>query len=353
MTFKFYPVAATRKQALEAGDIDFAFEIPRADVAGVRAKGFTVATSSAGAYQSMFANLNPNTNYDCRGGPSPTGECHDILADLDVRKAISTGIDRQALINAPANFDGLATSDQTLVPAFTLSPYQGKVTGFAFSLATARSLLDNAGWEVPAGGGTRVCTAGTGKPCTTSYSGRSLDLTLVSGFATVAANEPLPDYLAGRLNADLNMNIAVVKNDQSFSCNSTTQTGTGAADSYFGRMCRGQGDLFIEQGNQNDANPAFLPQILFYSGAGPGTYANRFNPSATFNNLLSPVFTEPNLDVVRSKTADAMHEAVDLRVSTINLAGIYRIYSMKSSVVGFVPFPATVHVKWAGVGKTS
>ena len=353
MVFRFIPDNTARRQALEAGDIDFAFEVPRADIAGVRAKGLTVATSTPGAYQALFANLNPNPNYDCRAAAKP--ECHDILTDVAVRKAISSGIDRQALINAPANFNGLANPDQTLVPAFALAPYQSKVTGIAFDLAAARALLDNAGWQVPGGGGTRVCTAGTGKPCTASFSGRTLDLTLVSGFGTVAANEPLPDYLAARLAGDLNINISVVKNDTNFTCTASTQTGTPstANDSYFGRMCSGRGDLFIEQGNQNDASPAFLPQILFYTGSGPTTYGNRFNPSATFNDLLTPVFTEPNIDIARSKTADALHEAVDIQAATINLAGIYRIYSMKSSVTGFVPFPATIHVKWAGVSKIS
>lgn len=351
MTFRFIPDNTARRQALEAGDIDFAFEIPRADIAGVRAKGLAVATSTPGAYQALFANLNPNPNYDCRpGGTAPGGECHDILSDLAVRKAISSGIDRQALINAPANFNGLANPDQTLVPAFALAPYQSTVTGFSYNLTTATGLLDNDGWQVPGGGGTRVCTAGTGKPCTASFSGRTLDLTLVSGFGTVAANEPLPDYLAGRLKADLNINISVVKNDTNFTCNAMAQTGD---DSYFGRMCSGRGDLFIEQGNQNDASPSFLPQILFYTGSGQTNYGNRFNPSANFNDLLNPVFIEPKIDIARKKTAEALHEAVDIQAASIPLAGIYRIYSMKSSVAGFVPFPATIHVKWAGVSKIS
>ena len=41
-------------------------------------------------------------------------------------------------------------------------------------------------------------------------------------------------------------------------------------------MKNGQGDLWVELGNQNDANPCFLPNLLFRTDGASQNYAYAF-----------------------------------------------------------------------------
>jgi hypothetical protein len=54
-----------------------------------------------------------------------------------------------------------------------------------------------------------------------------------------------------------------------------------------GDTSAGKGDLFAEVGNQNDANPCFLPDLLFYfTGAAHGDYDYRFGSGGTFDRVI-------------------------------------------------------------------
>jgi peptide/nickel transport system substrate-binding protein len=189
-------------------------------------------------------------------------------------------------------------------------------------------MLDSAGWTVGAGG-------------MRSKAGRPLKLTLVTGFPSASALAPIPTFLQSAFK-DLGIDLAITERPDSAS--------------YQAVMAAGDGDLFIEQGSQNDANSGFLPTLLFFTGpgsSGGGDYQKLFAPGGKFDALLAPALTEPNPDTVRKEVADAMHEFIDVQAVGIPLAGIYRVYGLNKKVKGFVPHPAFLHVRWDTVSVTS
>jgi peptide/nickel transport system substrate-binding protein len=308
ITFRFYPDASARRLALDAGDIDFAFDVPRADVKALTAKGLMVMNSPVGAYEAMYANIHG------------TGE-HDILGDVNVRKAVDYAIDRRALVDGV--LDRQATMDQTFVPPGSLAPYTSTVKGFQFDQEKAKSLLDAAGWK-PGAGGVR------------EKGGRRLKLQLVSGFPSAETHKPIPTFLQSQLKS-VGMDVEIVERPDSAS--------------YQALITGGQGDLFLEQGNQNDANPAFLPVLLFASsGSGASApYPTLFGPDGKFDEIMAKTLTEPDATKVRQLTADGIHQIVDEDAVVIPLAGIFRIYGMKATVQGFTPHASFLNVRWEGV----
>ena len=339
ITFKFFPDATVRRQALQAGTVDVIYDVPRTDVALLQSSSFTVAKSQVGTYDAMYLNAAPAAAYtEGSGCEKNTGDngCHDILKDLNVRKAVNYAIDRQALVNGP--LAGQATTDQTFVAPLALAPYQSTIKGFSFSLSMANSLLDASGWTGP------KLSDGTRTKADPAYPGgsRPLEVTIVSGFPDFESNDPMPEYIQGVLK-NVGIKVDIVKTDAAY----TT------------RQQSGQGDMWVEQGNQNDANPAFITFVLY---TGPGfastsAYPPRFAPAnatppfGTFNTDTQMTFTDPNLDSVRRETANAFADAIDNAAVLAPLAGLYRIYGMTNKVQGFVAHPAFLHLQWGGVSR--
>jgi peptide/nickel transport system substrate-binding protein len=313
ITFRFYPDASTRRLALESGEIDAAFEVPRDDVAGLKSRGFQILTSGVGSYDALLVNQHGKPGFD-------------ILSDVAVRQAVALGIDRATLVSGV--LAGLATTDQTIVAPASLAPHTSTITGFAFDQAKARSMLDAAGWAV---GGDGVRAKG----------GRKLRLVLVSGFPAAEILRPIPAFVQSQLK-EIGIEVAITERPDS--------------DSYGAVMDAGDGDLFLEQGNQNDANPGFLPTLLFYTGPGAGTpfsYQKLFAPGGRFDQLLAPSLSEPNPENVRRTVADAMHQFIDVDAAAIPLAGIYRIYGARKGIQGLAPHPAFLHVRWDTVSVSA
>jgi peptide/nickel transport system substrate-binding protein len=157
ITFRFYPDSSARRLALEAGDIDFAFDIPRPDVKALEGRGLMVMKSPVGAYEAIYANIH--------GGGD-----HDILADVNVRKAVAMAIDREALVDGV--LEGQASGDQTFVPPGSLGTYASTVKGFTYDPVRAKSLLDTAGWR-PGAPSSSSSSPGSRRPRPTSPSRRS------------------------------------------------------------------------------------------------------------------------------------------------------------------------------------
>ena len=313
ITFRFYPDASTRRLALESGEIDAAYEVPRDDVEGLEAKGFTIAKSGVGAYDALLVNQHGKQGFD-------------ILSDVAVRQAVALGIDRKKLVDNV--LDGLATTDQTIVAPTSLKPYTSTITGFTFDQAKAKSTLDAAGWA-PGSDGIRA------------KGGKKLHLVLVSGFPAAEILRPIPTFVQSQLK-EIGVDVAITERPDS--------------DSYGAVMDAGDGDLFLEQGNQNDANPGFLPILLFYTGPGSGdpfSYQKLFGPGGKFDETLAPALTEANPDTVRKIVANAMHQFIDVDVAAIPLAGVFRIYGLRKGIDGFVPHPAFLHVRWDTVSVSS
>lgn len=307
ITFRFFADDAARRLALAAGDVDLIVNVPRPDVAGVRTQGFDVATSAVGSYQALYANIHGDPPYD-------------VLGDLRVRQAVASAIDREALVRDV--LEGQGTTDVTYVPPGTLGQHASLVKGPKFDPARARSLLDQAGWT---GSGTRT------------KDGRALMLTLV----TTSSQATVAQYVQAQLKV---VGIDVVISPEP----------DGAA--YEVAVGERAGDLWLELGNQNDANAAFLPFLLF-SSAGEGeeevSYQALFAPRGRFDGLIASTLTEPDADKVRKATAEALHELIDNLSVVTPLAGLFRVYAMKDTVAGFEPGPSIVSLRWDTISRTA
>ena len=311
ITFRFFPDTNARLLALQAGDIDLAMQVPRSDVKALKDKGFTVMNSTVGAYEAMYVNVN---------GSAP----FDLLADPNLRKAVALGIDRKKLVDNV--LDGLASMEQTFVPSQTLGRHASQVKGFQYDPTRAKALLDQAGWKPGSDG---IHTKGD----------RRLKLTIVSGFPTAEIHRPIPVYLQSELKG-LGIDLEVVERPDS--------------TSFYDLMKEKKGDLWLEQGNQNDASPGFLPNLLFSTdpstSSAEGQTQGISAPGPKFNELLAPSLKDPDLDKAQAATAAAVHELVDEATTVIPLAGIFRIYGAKNTVRGVVAHPSQTSFDWAAVG---
>jgi peptide/nickel transport system substrate-binding protein len=308
ITFRFLPDNNTRRQALDAGQVDLILNVPTADVKPLKDKGFTVATSAVGAYDALYLNIHGKPPYD-------------LLADRSLRQAIAYSIDRKAI--ATGVLDGQATADPTVVPPGSLGNYASTVKGYAYDPAKARSTLEAAGWRV-------------GPDGIRTKDGRRLHLQLVSGLPTAEALRPIPAYLQSELKG-VGIDLEIVERPDTAS--------------YQSLVTAGQVDIAIEQGNQNDANPSFLPVLLFCQcGSGASAdYVGLFGPGPEFDNLIMPTLSEVDIDKVRKQSADAMRNIIDDQAVVVPLAGIPRLYGMKKSVQGFVAHPSAINTRWDGI----
>jgi peptide/nickel transport system substrate-binding protein len=110
-------------------------------------------------------------------------------------------------------------------------------------------------------------------------------------------------------------------------------------------MNTGQFDLDIEVPNQNDANPAFLLALRWYSRSNVKSAAF-IAAGPRFDALIEQALAAETREEVQQKAAEAMHLLVDEDVVAIPLAGIYRIYAMKDHVHGFEPHPSRLNQWW-------
>lgn len=307
VVFRFFPEPEVRRQVLEAGEIHIAAAIPRQSVPALETR-FTIAKSPVGAYRAMYANVH--------GAPP-----HDILSDERVRRAVAIGIDRKKLVDNV--LDGLATTDQTMIPPNALDQHADKIEGFEFDPDRAKRLLDEAGW-VPGPDGVRA------------KGGRPLKLTLTYGFGGAEIYKPTPTFLQSELK-NLGIAIDIAERPDSASYQAVIKTG--------------QADLFLEQGTQNDGNPGFLPVLLFYTGGAGASadYQKLFAPGAEFDRLIAPSLTEVDPDKVKEAVAEAMHHIIDQQAIVIPLAGIFNIHALDKSVKGFQAHPSFLNTRWAGV----
>lgn len=307
--FRFLPEANARRLALEAGEVDLILDVPREAVESLKSKDFTIVTSPVGAYSALYQNISGKKGYT-------------ILQDPAVRHAIAYGFDREALVAGV--LEGLAADEQTMIPARLLGEENaGKVEGYSYDPDRARKLLDDAGWTA-AGEGIR------------SKDGKKLELELVNGFPSSQTHGAVPEYLQGEL-AKVGIGIKIVK--------------TPDTASYEERLASGEGDLWIEQGSQNDANPAFLPALLFWSVGlfGDIGYQPLFAPGKAFDELVVKALAGPDSDEVKSIVADAMSVLIDDEAVVTPLAGIYRINGMKTKVKQFEAQPSGLQVRYEQV----
>jgi peptide/nickel transport system substrate-binding protein len=298
ITFRFIPDRETRVMALEAGDVDVIIRVPLESVDRIReAPGLAVFSSGVGAYTSISANI--------------SGEEADILTDRQVRQALGYALDREAIVenvwakNAEAN--------QTIIPPGVLDEHKDQVQGFTYDPARAQALLEEAGWAMGADG-VRVKDE------------QRLKLVFVSGFPSAEVHRPVPEIVQAQL-AEIGVEVEIVE---------IADTG-----SYQDRLKEGKGDLWIEMGNQNNADPTFLPYLLHHTDGYYSTALGyRFTAGEAFDALMDSARATPDIDECRRFTAEALHVLIDQEAIVIPIASHYQIWAAQDDVDGFVAYPS-------------
>jgi peptide/nickel transport system substrate-binding protein len=123
---------------------------------------------------------------------------------------------------------------------------------------------------------------------------------------------------------------------------------------YEARLQTLEGDLWAENGNQNDGNPCFLPDLLFYSPVEGGDaesnmYGNAFALGAAFDTHIDDCRAAVTTEEVQEAAANAMKVLIDDEFVVIPLAGVFRIYGTTANVEGFEPHPSGLNQLWTGV----
>jgi peptide/nickel transport system substrate-binding protein len=309
ITFSFIPDSNARLLALESGSIDVMLIVPSQDAADLKSKGFTVGVSPVGAYEAFYVNISGKKGYT-------------IGQDVNVRKAVEYAIDRAALIKGI--YGGEAAPEQTMIPSRLLGATDAAmITGYTYDQAKAKQLLDSAGWTVGSGG----IRAKGGKP---------LSLQLIDGFPSPDSHTGVPEFVQAQLR-QVGIDVKIIV--------------TPDSASYSARMNALQGDLWLEQGNQNDANPSFLPALLFSKKGlfGGSAYQTMFAPGGSVDTLINGALATPSETAVKADVAQAMHVLIDQDAIVVPLAGIPRIVATTAKVRGFDNEPSQLQVRYDGV----
>jgi peptide/nickel transport system substrate-binding protein len=294
ITFRFYPDNTARMLALQAGDVDMITDVPRATAEQVDAAGATRIEGPVGAYEAIYFQIN---------GAEP----YDLGQDKAIREAVSIAIDRQQVIDSA--WQGNAEPGTTMIPPAMLGDYVDLVEVPQYDPEAAKQILEDAGW-VAADGGTR------------EKDGRQLKLTLINGYGTAADHEGVPEVIQAQL-SEIGIEVEIVE---------TPDTAT-----YEQRLAVGEGDLWLELGSQNDANPAFLPDLLFTSpveGGEPEStmYGRAFAPGAAFDEQITIAREAVEKAEVQEAAAKAMNVVIGEERVVIPLCGIYRINGASAAV---------------------
>lgn len=313
VTFRFMPDPNSRRLALQAGDVAVIYEVPPNAVENLRSGGgFTVATAPVGGFEGVYVN--------------GTDSGHPALSDRRVRQAIGYAFDRSAVIQA--GFSGLAADAQTLVPPRLLGRENARaIQGYTHDPRRAARLLDEAGWRI-GGGGVRA------------KGGTPLELSLINGFPDPEAHGPIPELLQAQL-AEVGIGVEIVK--------------TADTAAYSERLNAGEGDLWLEQGGQNNASPTFFPALLFttedVSGSTEGYHA-LFSPGERYDQVIGRAVATPNPEKAKQLTAQALQILIDETAIVLPLAGTRAVYGLTADIQGFQPAPSELHQRFNTVSRS-
>jgi peptide/nickel transport system substrate-binding protein len=289
VVFRFVPDEATRVLALRAGEVDAIVDVGRSSASALgRVRGVRVVTAPPGAVIVLYMNLD--------GAPP-----YDRLRDPSLRRAVAMALDRHTLVERVLGAERAAVV-ATVNPPNVLGVYASAVHGVSYDTAAARRAL----------------------------AGRRPSLRLVAqpGSIDRATVETVQAQLA-RVGID----VVVDQLD---------------AAAFESRLNAGAFDLDLELPNQNDANPAFLLALRWYSKSNTRSAAFT-HASPRYDALVERALAAPTDDDARRAAADAMHQLVDLEVGAVPLAGVSRVYAMNDRVRGFVPHPSRLNQDWSTV----
>jgi peptide/nickel transport system substrate-binding protein len=311
ITFRFYADNTARMLALQAGDVDLIVDVPRESASQIEAAGASLVTGPVGAYEALYFQLH---------GAGP----YDLGQDAAIREAVSIAIDRQQVIDSA--WQGNAEPGTTMIPPAMLGDFVDLVEAPQSDPDAARQILEEAGW-VDSGDGIR------------EKDGRRLTLTLINGYGTAADHGSVPELIQAHLK-DIGVEVEIVE---------TPDTAT-----YEQRLGVGEGDLWLEAGSQNDANPAFLPGLLFYSpeeGSDPEAtmYGRAFAPGEAFDTHIDRAREAVEPAEVQEAAAMAMNVIINEERVVIPLCGFYRIAGVTDAVTAFDQHASGVNQRWTSV----
>ena len=289
IVFRFIPDETTRTLALRAGEVQAIVDVGRSNASALRARpGIRVVTSPPGAVVVIYMNLN---------GAAPFNQ----LRDVRLRRAVAMAIDRRSLVEQVL---GVASASlvTTVNPTVVLGPDALLVHGIDFDTAAARSAIG----------------------------GRRRAMTLIANPGSI--DHATVEFVQAQL-ARVGIDARVEQLD---------------AAAYESRLNSGAFDLDIELPNQNDANPAFLLALRWYSKSSTRSVAFT-HASPQFDALIERALSADTDLEVRRAAAEAMHQLIDVEVGAIPLAGISRIYALSDRVNGFVAHPSRLNQDWSAV----
>lgn len=304
MVFRFFPDPATRVLAFLSGEVDLVMDVPKEQVAALDGRG-GVDLHRAPVGRVLAIQVNAH-------GEPP----HDLPSDRSLRRAVALAIDRARLVESVLKGEAEAVQNMT-APAI-LGDHAEDVEGYPFAPDSARGLLESGGWRVGADGIRR-------------REGRRLRLTLL------ADNEIDPATVEF-----VQANLEAVGIEAGW----LRLPDVGA---YSDRLVAGEFDLNLALPNQNDANPLFLPALLFRSSS-DRPFSRWYAVGPRFDRIVEEGLAAPDPDEARRAASRAIQLAIDEAID-IPLAGIYRVYAARSDVEGFAPHPAQTHQSWTSLTR--
>ncbi len=206
LVFQTFDNADARVQALINGDLDMITEFPATAIATLTSDpNVTVAQGAplAPSLSDIFFNVTEPDN--C---PAEDGVCsgHPALLDLTVRRAMAHAVDKQQMIDVALL--GLGSPGLGLVPAGLGDWFASELVpeDYAFDIAEANRLLDEAGYADTDGDGIRECPAGA--DC-----GPTGDLTFRVNYPNDSDNAPRTTDLAKGWWSEIGINAEITPLD--------------------------------------------------------------------------------------------------------------------------------------------
>lgn len=307
LIFRFLPDASARRLALEAGDVDLIYDLPLQQVGDFENRaGFQVILPEAGANYVIGQNVR---------GEDP----YTILADEEVRRALAMSIDRDAV--AQDLFQGLAEPANTVSPPGVLGRSADDVRAIPHDPEGAAELLDAAGWTLGADG-------------IRERDGRRLSLVALAQFDT---NPELLQFLQAQVR-EVGIELDL-------------QRAPDAA-AYAEQINAGEFDLDINYWNQNDADPARIVNIFWYSGR-DNQRVRLTGPGGEFDARVEDALAAPDSGDAARFGAEAMTILIEETATAIPLTSFPFAYALRDDVAGFDPHPSVNDMVWVGVHRTS
>jgi len=306
ITFRFFPDDTTRLLALQNGEVDLVTDVPQGILSTLEGRpGTTIEQSPVGNVTMMYV-----ARRDAAGAPK-------LLDDVRLRRAVAASIDTEAFVEGV--LDGNAEQVPTVSPPAVLGEFADMVEGVPFDQAEAGRLLDEAGWTRQ-GDGIRMKD---GRPLTLAIVFQRVDLSKI-------------EFVQAQLRA-VGIDAQIKQLD---------------AGAYRTALDTGDYDLDASTPSQNDANPAFLLALRWYSEAtGKNAKIISPGPGTRYDELIAQTLSAKDDETLRRTAAEAMHELVDVEVGGIPLAGNFRTFAMSDKVQGVEIHPSGTNQRWATVFK--